>query len=109
MTYFEELLWLLHFINVKYFKQPNGHKNFLMFPLSLKSLLIYSLKFNLGKNFTVQWNQVFSENERFNCYPDAEPATEESCVKRGCLWQPVIRILIMIRGMVFTYAFHCNF
>lgn len=73
-----------------------------MFSLSPKILLIYNLKFNLGKNFTVQWNQNFSENERFNCYPDAEPATKESCEERGCLWQPVIRILILIHGMVFT-------
>nr|ANF89437.1 truncated sucrase-isomaltase [Desmodus rotundus] len=54
---------------------------------SNQSLLIYSLMFNLGKNFTVQWNQVFSENEKFNCYPDVEPATQKSCEERGCLWQ----------------------
>ena len=58
--------------------------------------------FNLGKNFTVQWNQVFSENEKFNCYPDVEPATQKSCEERGCLWQMVIRILIMIHCMAFT-------
>ncbi|XP_054432879.1 sucrase-isomaltase, intestinal [Pteronotus mesoamericanus] len=62
------------------------HSNF-TYHASNQSLLIYNLKFNLGKNFTIQWNQVFSENEKFNCYPDVEPATKESCEERGCLWQ----------------------
>ncbi|KAM8771117.1 sucrase-isomaltase, intestinal isoform 2-T2 [Rhynchonycteris naso] len=65
------------------------HYNF-TYNASNKSLLIYNLKCNLGKNFTIQWNQVFSENERFNCYPDAESATKKSCEERGCLWQPIL-------------------
>lgn len=73
-----------------------------MFSLSSKSLLIYSLKFNLGKNFTVKWTQSFLENEKFDCYPDADSATKENCEQRGCLWEKVIRILIMIHDMAFT-------
>ncbi|XP_066097514.1 sucrase-isomaltase, intestinal isoform X1 [Saccopteryx bilineata] len=65
------------------------HYNF-TYNASVKSLLIYNLKCNLGKNFTIQWNQVFSENERFNCYPDAESATKKSCEERGCSWQPIL-------------------
>lgn len=70
--------------------------------LCLQSLLIYNLKLNLGGNFTVQWNQNFSENEKFNCYPDADTATKEKCEARGCLWETVLRILIMIHNMAFT-------
>ncbi|XP_058151204.1 sucrase-isomaltase, intestinal [Dasypus novemcinctus] len=67
--------------------QPmNSYKNF-TYDASNKILLIYGLKFYLGTNFTVQWNQVFSENERIACYPDADDATEAKCKERGCLWQ----------------------
>ncbi|XP_047731217.1 sucrase-isomaltase, intestinal [Prionailurus viverrinus] len=67
--------------------QPmKAHYNF-TYTASNQSLLIYSLKFNLGRNFTVQWSQKFSENERFTCYPDADIATREKCEERGCLWE----------------------
>lgn len=70
--------------------------------LCLQSLFIYNLNFNLGRNFTVQWNQNFSVNERFTCYPDADPASKEKCEARGCLWETVLRILIIIHSMAFT-------
>lgn len=68
--------------------------------MSSKILLITGLKLNLGKSFTVQWNQVFSEKERFTCYPDADIATEEKCIQRGCSWQMVI--LTMTLDMIFA-------
>lgn len=83
-------------------KLYNGQKYSLMLSLSSKSLLIYNLKFNLGKNFTIQWKQSFSENERFNCYPGADSVTKENCEERGCRWDKVIRILIVIHDMPFT-------
>ncbi|XP_019573698.2 sucrase-isomaltase, intestinal [Rhinolophus sinicus] len=64
------------------------HDNF-TYTASNQSLLIYSLKFNLGKNFTIQWKQSFSENERFNCYPGADSATRENCEERGCKWDKI--------------------
>lgn len=70
--------------------------------LSSKVLLIADLNLNLGENFSVQWNQIFSENETFNCYPDADLATEEKCIQRGCVWKTVIIILIITHDMVFT-------
>ncbi|KAM7133396.1 sucrase-isomaltase, intestinal [Molossus nigricans] len=74
-------------VTVKENDQPvQTHLNF-TYNASNKSLLIHNLKLNLGKNFTVQWNQIFLENERFNCYSDAEPATKKLCEDRGCLWQ----------------------
>ncbi|XP_045707250.1 sucrase-isomaltase, intestinal [Phyllostomus hastatus] len=67
-------------------KPMQTHSSF-TYHASNQSLLIYSLKFNLGQSFTVQWNQVFSENEKFDCYPDVEPATQKRCEDRGCIWQ----------------------
>ncbi|XP_017358744.1 sucrase-isomaltase, intestinal [Cebus imitator] len=69
--------------------QPiSAHNNF-TYDASNQVLLITDLDLNLGENFSVQWNQVFSENETFNCYPDAAAATEETCIQRGCLWRNV--------------------
>ncbi|MBZ3887981.1 Sucrase-isomaltase, intestinal [Sciurus carolinensis] len=65
------------------------HSNFI-YDASNQVLLIRSLNLNLGKSFIVQWNQVFSENEKFTCYPDADPPTEEKCQQRGCLWQTAL-------------------
>lgn len=63
--------------------------------MSSKILEIYNLTFNLGGNFTVQWDQTFLEVEKFTCYPDSDTATKERCEERGCLWQTVIRFLII--------------
>ncbi|XP_045412485.1 sucrase-isomaltase, intestinal [Lemur catta] len=52
-------------------------------------LLITNLSLNLGKSFYVQWNQIYSENDTFNCYPDADTATQEKCEQRGCLWREI--------------------
>nr|XP_007970400.2 sucrase-isomaltase, intestinal [Chlorocebus sabaeus] len=62
------------------------HSNF-TYDASNQVLLIADLNLNLGENFSVQWNQIFSENETFNCYPDADLATEEKCIQRGCVWK----------------------
>ncbi|XP_037382547.1 sucrase-isomaltase, intestinal [Talpa occidentalis] len=67
-------------------QQMSYSYNFTYHP-SNQSLIIYNLKLNLGGNFTVQWSQVFSETEKFNCYPDEDTATKEKCEERGCLWK----------------------
>ena len=77
------------------FELSNGQKYFSLFSLSPKILLIHNLTFNLGGNFTVQWDQTFLEVEKFTCYPDSNTATKEHCEERGCLWQTVIRFLII--------------
>ncbi|XP_008070613.1 sucrase-isomaltase, intestinal [Carlito syrichta] len=64
------------------------HNNF-TYDASNQILLIKDLKLNLGKNFSVRWSQVFSENEKFTCYPDADLATEQKCKQRGCLWEEI--------------------
>uniref|UniRef100_A0A8C2NL27 P-type domain-containing protein n=1 Tax=Capra hircus TaxID=9925 RepID=A0A8C2NL27_CAPHI len=67
--------------------QPlRAHYNF-SYDASNQILLIYNLTFNLGGNFTVQWDQTFLEVEKFTCYPDSDTATKERCEERGCLWQ----------------------
>ncbi|KAL0592713.1 Sucrase-isomaltase, intestinal, partial [Plecturocebus cupreus] len=67
--------------------QPTSAHNNFTYDASNQVLLITDLNLNLGKNFSVQWNQAFSESETFNCYPDADFATEEKCIQRGCLWR----------------------
>ncbi|KAF4021015.1 hypothetical protein G4228_012809 [Cervus hanglu yarkandensis] len=67
--------------------QPlRAHYNF-SYDASNQILEIYNLTFNLGGNFTVQWDQTFLEVEKFTCYPDSDTATKERCEERGCLWQ----------------------
>ncbi|TKC46653.1 hypothetical protein EI555_004921 [Monodon monoceros] len=62
--------------------------NYILYTFSVSNnLLIYNLMFNLGRNFTVQWNQTFLEAEKFTCYPDADIATKQRCEERGCLWE----------------------
>lgn len=53
---------------------------------SNQSLIIDNLKLNLGGNFTVQWNQLFLESERINCYPDDDIVDQRTCEGRGCVW-----------------------
>ncbi|KAM4889329.1 sucrase-isomaltase, intestinal [Thomomys bottae] len=62
----------------------SAHGNF-TYDASNQVLLITDLSFNLGKTFSVQWNQVFPDSERFNCYPDTDMVTEAQCSQRGCL------------------------
>ncbi|XP_053456512.1 sucrase-isomaltase, intestinal [Nycticebus coucang] len=69
-------------------QQMTAHSNFTYDP-SNQILLITNLHFNLGRSFNVQWNQVYPENETFNCYPDADNAPEAACRQRGCLWRAV--------------------
>lgn len=67
-------------------QQMAAHYNFSYDPSS-QVLSITNLNFNLGKNFIVRWNQIFSVNEKFNCYPEDNNPTEEICTQRGCLWE----------------------
>ena len=64
------------------FELSNGQKYFSLFSLSPKILLIHNLTFNLGGNFTVQWDQTFLEVEKFTCYPDSNTATKETLINR---------------------------
>nr|XP_040126497.1 sucrase-isomaltase, intestinal [Ictidomys tridecemlineatus] len=74
-------------VTVKESGQPVIPHSSFTYDASNQILLIRSLNLKLGKSFTVGWNQVFTENERFTCYPDADEVTEPKCIQRGCLWQ----------------------
>ncbi|XP_036997134.2 sucrase-isomaltase, intestinal [Artibeus jamaicensis] len=67
-------------------QQTQTHSNF-TYHASNQSLVIYDLSLNLGNNFVVQWNQVFLESEKFDCYPDLELPTQTTCEERGCVWE----------------------
>ncbi|KAM9481823.1 sucrase-isomaltase, intestinal [Clarias gariepinus] len=55
---------------------------------SFKRVLhLRNLQLQLGKNYTLTWNSVVENFQRFDCHP-GESATEDSCTKRGCIWQP---------------------
>ncbi|KAG3277339.1 putative maltase-glucoamylase 2 (putative) [Ictidomys tridecemlineatus] len=42
----------------------------------------------LGQEFSIEWDLVVNDLEKFNCYPEDPTASEESCRQRGCLWEP---------------------
>lgn len=68
-------------------QQTNIHNSF-TYHASNQSLIIDNLKLNLGKNFTVQWNQVSLDSEKIDCFPDNNPENKQNCEERGCLWEP---------------------
>ncbi|XP_072551280.1 sucrase-isomaltase, intestinal [Salminus brasiliensis] len=51
-----------------------------------KVLYLRDLSLQLGKSYTVKWDSVISEFERFDCYPE-DGSNEEKCTARGCIWQ----------------------
>ncbi|XP_028817377.1 maltase-glucoamylase, intestinal isoform X2 [Denticeps clupeoides] len=50
-------------------------------------LRITGLALALGQSYTVKWDSVNPEFERFDCYP-GESSDETKCLSRGCIWQP---------------------
>ncbi|NWR83956.1 MGA protein, partial [Furnarius figulus] len=51
-----------------------------------KVVHITGLQLELGKSYTLKWQQHLSVNERFNCYPSPD-ATKEKCEQLGCAWE----------------------
>ncbi|NXE53142.1 MGA protein, partial [Casuarius casuarius] len=56
---------------------------------SAKVAYITGLQLQLGTSYTLQWNQEFNINERFDCYPSPN-ATQEKCEELGCVWDEVV-------------------
>ncbi|XP_052028801.1 putative maltase-glucoamylase-like protein FLJ16351 [Apodemus sylvaticus] len=55
---------------------------------SAKVLIINDLtELKLGQEFSIEWNLVVSDLEKFNCFPEDPAVSEESCRQRGCLWE----------------------
>ncbi|KAM8952382.1 sucrase-isomaltase, intestinal [Pelodytes ibericus] len=53
---------------------------------SNKVLTITGLELSLGETYTVQWDQVVQESERFDCHPEPN-ANADECLNRGCIWE----------------------
>ncbi|XP_066565478.1 sucrase-isomaltase, intestinal isoform X2 [Amia ocellicauda] len=51
-----------------------------------KVLHVTGLQLELGQSYTVEWNKVLNEVNRFDCYPE-EGSSEEACKARGCIWE----------------------
>ncbi|NXK88246.1 MGA protein, partial [Formicarius rufipectus] len=51
-----------------------------------KTVLITGLQLELGKSYTLKWEQHLNDNERFDCHPGPD-ATKEKCEQLGCAWQ----------------------
>ncbi|XP_036037736.1 putative maltase-glucoamylase-like protein FLJ16351 [Onychomys torridus] len=55
---------------------------------SAKVLVINNLTgLKLGQEFSIEWTLVFSDLDKFNCFPEDPVVSEESCKQRGCLWE----------------------
>ncbi|XP_053315016.1 sucrase-isomaltase, intestinal [Spea bombifrons] len=53
---------------------------------SNKVLRITGLQLSLGESYTVEWNQILTELDKFDCYPEPG-ASEGECRNRGCIWE----------------------
>ncbi|XP_014841756.1 PREDICTED: sucrase-isomaltase, intestinal-like isoform X2 [Poecilia mexicana] len=49
-------------------------------------LFLSNLDLSLGESYTVQFDMISEELQRFNCHPE-DNADETKCKARGCLWQ----------------------
>ncbi|NXA48925.1 SUIS protein, partial [Nothocercus julius] len=52
---------------------------------SAKVAHITGLQLQLGRSYSIQWNQESSINERYDCYPSPN-ATKEKCEQLACVW-----------------------
>ncbi|XP_027541663.1 sucrase-isomaltase, intestinal [Neopelma chrysocephalum] len=65
------------------------------FPLNVTYNSLYwtasitGLELELGKSYTVKWEQGTTFAERFDCYPSPDP-TQEKCEQLGCTWEQTI-------------------
>ncbi|XP_076803980.1 sucrase-isomaltase, intestinal-like [Clavelina lepadiformis] len=64
--------------------------SFFIFDAANKVLRITDLNLSLTENWSVVWDGGVYVN-RFDCHPEtsAVSATENRCINRGCLWDPV--------------------
>lgn len=64
--------------------QPSGHT---VRYDSNKVLVITGLQLVLGESYTVEWNQIEKNFEKYDCHPETD-ANEAKCQSRGCIWEP---------------------
>uniref|UniRef100_A0A671MM26 alpha-glucosidase n=1 Tax=Sinocyclocheilus anshuiensis TaxID=1608454 RepID=A0A671MM26_9TELE len=46
-----------------------------------------NLELELGKNYTVNWQDKYRNSRHFDCYPEAG-SDQAKCEARGCIWEP---------------------
>uniref|UniRef100_A0A8C3HWM7 Maltase n=1 Tax=Chrysemys picta bellii TaxID=8478 RepID=A0A8C3HWM7_CHRPI len=49
---------------------------------------VTGLQLELGKSYSLEWNQELNDIERFDCHPSPNP-TEQTCKALSCIWKPV--------------------
>lgn len=65
---------------------PSNH--IMTYNSTAQVLQIRNLQLALGQAYTLRWEEIILDTEKFNCYPYPEP-TESSCEARGCNWEVV--------------------
>uniref|UniRef100_A0A673NQZ0 alpha-glucosidase n=1 Tax=Sinocyclocheilus rhinocerous TaxID=307959 RepID=A0A673NQZ0_9TELE len=55
----------------------------------LEELVLYlrNLELELGKNYTVNWQDKYRNSRHFDCHPEAG-SDQAKCEARGCIWEP---------------------
>ncbi|KAK7797627.1 hypothetical protein U0070_006683, partial [Myodes glareolus] len=52
----------------------------------LKVATITDIRLVLGEEYTVEWDFI-EDQEKIDCYPDEQGASEVNCIARGCIWE----------------------
>ncbi|XP_038174418.1 maltase-glucoamylase, intestinal isoform X2 [Arvicola amphibius] len=53
---------------------------------NLKVATITDIRLVLGEAYTVEWD-FMEDQEKIDCYPDEQGASEANCIARGCVWE----------------------
>uniref|UniRef100_A0A3B3V9A7 alpha-glucosidase n=1 Tax=Poecilia latipinna TaxID=48699 RepID=A0A3B3V9A7_9TELE len=62
-------------------------------------LFLSNLGLSLGESYTVQFDMISDELQRFDCHPE-DNADESKCKARGCLWQVIHMVFC---GLMITF------
>ncbi|KAL6030232.1 hypothetical protein STEG23_035760, partial [Scotinomys teguina] len=53
----------------------------------MKVAIISGIQLLLNEFYTVEWDDSIRDEEKVDCYPDQDAASEASCTARGCIWE----------------------
>lgn len=57
--------------------------------LPLQVAIIMGIQLLLKESYTVEWDDSIRDEEKIDCYPDQDAASEASCTARGCIWEVI--------------------
>ena len=63
----------------------------------LQVATITDIRLMLGEAYTVEWDRM-EDQEKIDCYPDEQGATEANCIARGCIWEVSVLRMFMVTG-----------